>query len=253
MVHTLFKPKSTRVTLILRPFSHHHLTNLALSHLTDKPCGRVTSGIREPQLTSGLQRDMQPQKSSNVKHVGTCRERRYGLHGITIPERGFSSVRRADWPDWQERYGYFPWQPAEPAGILKRGGRSCDGSQERHLLHCKYGSLSSTKANFALSFLFSEMNQCVQGSSPLLYANATICLTRSKISTKVVCVHLSAHPSARVQWEANILKWGQTPKQVECISPAEHWSNRQNYGFVSCLLCFIKKLWPLSEHNKAGK
>lgn len=145
------------------------------------------------------------------------------------PERGFSSIRQADWPDRQERYGYFPWQPAEPAGILKRGGQSCDVSQERHLFHCKYGSLSSTKANFALSFLFSEMNQCVQGSSPLLYANATICLTRSKISTKVVCVHLSARPSARVQWEANILKWGQTPKQVECISPAEHWSKRRSY------------------------
>lgn len=62
------------------------------------------------------------------------------------------------------------------------------------------------------------MNQRVQGSGPLLYADAAICLTRSKISTKVVCVHLSARPSARVQCETNILKWGQTLKQVVSIS-----------------------------------
>lgn len=67
------------------PLCHPHLTNLALSDLTDKPCGRVTSGIREPQLTSGLRKDTQPQKPSNVKHVETCRGGRCGLHGITIP------------------------------------------------------------------------------------------------------------------------------------------------------------------------
>lgn len=53
-------------------------------------------------------------------------------------------------------------------------------------------------------YLFLLNCQCVLGSCPVLYANATICLTRSKISTKVVCVHLSARPSAHVQWETII-------------------------------------------------
>lgn len=73
------------ITVIPFPASRPHLTNLALSDLTDKPCGRVTSGIREPRLTSGLWKDTRPRKSSNVKHVGTCGGKRCGLHGITIP------------------------------------------------------------------------------------------------------------------------------------------------------------------------
>lgn len=75
------------------PPSHHHpprpsyphLTNTALSELTDKPCGRVTSGIQEPQLTPGLQKDTQLQKTSNVKYGRTCEAKGCGLHGITIP------------------------------------------------------------------------------------------------------------------------------------------------------------------------
>lgn len=68
---------------------------------------------------------------------------------------------------------------------------------------CKHGAYHlQNQFIFIIIFLFNY--QCVQGSCPLLYANATICLTRSKISTKVVCVHLSARPSAHVQWEMNI-------------------------------------------------
>lgn len=78
---TSFKPNHSDPGSV----SHPHLTNLALSDLTDKPCGRVTSGIQEPQLTSGLWKDTRPQKSSNVKHVGTCGGKRCGLHGTTIP------------------------------------------------------------------------------------------------------------------------------------------------------------------------
>lgn len=124
------------ITVTLLVLSHPHLTNLALSDLSVKPRGRVTSGTPEPQLTSGLQKDTQPQ-SSNVKHVRTQREEmwptwHYHIPASAIsPERGFSSSRRADWPDWQQRYGYFPWQPAEPAGVLERGGRSCDRSQRQ--------------------------------------------------------------------------------------------------------------------------
>lgn len=67
------------------PFSHPRLTNIALSELTGKPSGRVTSGIQEPQLTSLLQKDTQLQKTSNVKYGGHAREKGCGLRGITIP------------------------------------------------------------------------------------------------------------------------------------------------------------------------
>lgn len=178
---------------------------------------------------------MQPQKSSNVKHVGACRGRRCGLHGITIPVsaialKGVSlpSGRLIGQTDKSVMVIFPDSQQSLPASWrgevdhvmgLKNGiffiANMGAYHLQRQILHCH--------------FYFSEMNQCIQGSSPLLYANATICLARSKISTKVVCVHLSARPSARVQWEANILKWGQTPKQVESISLAEHWSKRQSY------------------------
>lgn len=81
------KPKKDIILdlILVNASLRSHLTNMALSELTDKPCGRVTSGIQEPQLTPGLQKDTQLQKTSNVKYGGTCKEKGCGLHGITIP------------------------------------------------------------------------------------------------------------------------------------------------------------------------
>lgn len=121
------------------------------------------SDIRYPRATA----DLRPADGHAATEIVKCQSRgsmqREEMwptwHNHTslchCPERGFSSVKRAYWPDWQEHYGYFPWQPAEPAGILERGGWSCDGSQKWHLLCCKYRGLSSTKANFCIvSFIF---------------------------------------------------------------------------------------------------
>lgn len=101
--------------------------NSALSELTDKPCGRVTSGIREPQLTSGLQKDTEQRKTSNVKYVGTCKGKGCGLHGITIPaattwgpER---SLQKADPPMRQHCYGYFHWQ-LSPIALQRNVGQN---------------------------------------------------------------------------------------------------------------------------------
>lgn len=61
------------------------MSSVALSELTGKPCRRVTSGIQEPQLSPGLPKDRQLQKTSNVKYRGTCSEKRCGLLNVTIP------------------------------------------------------------------------------------------------------------------------------------------------------------------------
>lgn len=58
----------------------------------------------------------------------------YRTRGLHCPVRDFTSIREADRPNWQQLYGYFPWQLAEPTGFLERGGRLCDGRKERHLL-----------------------------------------------------------------------------------------------------------------------
>lgn len=179
------------------PPSHPHLTNLALSDLTDNPCGRVTSGIREPQLTSGLRKDTQPQKSSNVKHVGACRGRRCGLHGITIPVsaialKGLSLLSG----------GLIGQTHNSVMVIFPDSQQSLPASCKREVDHvmglkssifpANTGAYHLQKQILHCQFCFVLIIQRVQGSGPLLYADATICLTRSKISTKVVCVHLSA-------------------------------------------------------------
>lgn len=156
---TLFKPNHSDPLPIFRP----HLTNLAPSDLTDKPCGRVTSGIREPQLTSGLWKDTQPQKSSNVKHVGTCGGRRCGLHDINIPVsaialKGLSLlsgglIGQTDnnimviFPDSQQSL------PAPCKGEVDHVMGLRKASSFFLFFFCKYGGLSSTKPHFAFSFL----------------------------------------------------------------------------------------------------
>lgn len=157
----------------LLPLSHPHLTNLALSDLTDEPCGRVTSGIREPQLTSGLRKDTQLQESSNVTHAGTCRGRRCG---VSLPSGGLIGQTH------HSLMVIFPDSQQSLPGILQKGGRSCDGSHQQHLL-CKYGAYHRQKHILHCQFCFLTI-QHVQGSGPLLCADATICLTRSKISRK---------------------------------------------------------------------
>lgn len=43
-------------------------TIIALSELSDKSCGSVTSGIQEPQLFPGLQKDMQLKTKKKKKN-----------------------------------------------------------------------------------------------------------------------------------------------------------------------------------------
>lgn len=197
------------------PVFHPHLT---LSDLTDKPCGRVPSGIQGPQLTSGLWKDTRPQKTSNVKHVGTCGGKRCGLHGSTIPVstialKGLSllsgrPIGQTDnnvmviFPDSQQSL------PASWRGEVDHvmGLRKASLFFYVFFFLQMWGLIICKTKFFIVIFiyLFLLNCQCVLGSCPVLYANATICLTRSKISTKVVCVHLSARPSAHVQWETII-------------------------------------------------
>lgn len=157
----------------LLPLSHPALTNLALSDLTDEPCGRVTSGIREPQLTSGLRKDTQLQESSNVTHAGTCRGRRCG---VSLPSGGLIG---------QTHHSLMV--------IFPDSQQSLPASCKREVDHVMGLTSSIFSANMGLiidkstfcivSFVFLTI-QHVQGSGPLLCADATICLTRSKISRK---------------------------------------------------------------------
>lgn len=114
-------------------FSAPYLTNIAPLELNDKPCGRVTSGIQEPQLTPGLQKDTRLQKTSNVKYRRTSKGKGCGLHGSMVPGAA-AALKGTSCPSgklisWQHCYGYFPWQLAEPTGFQEWGGRLCDGSQ----------------------------------------------------------------------------------------------------------------------------
>lgn len=99
----------------------------------DKSCADTSdwqtmrkSDIRYPRATADL-RPAEGHAATKIKCQARGNMQREEMwptwHNHTslchCPERAFSFVRQADWPDWQERYGYFPWQPAEPAGILK--------------------------------------------------------------------------------------------------------------------------------------
>lgn len=66
---------------------------------------------------------------ANMRGKGMWPTWHYHTRGCHCPKRDFTPIRQADRVDWQQCYGYFPWQPAEPTGSHEWGGRLCDESQ----------------------------------------------------------------------------------------------------------------------------
>lgn len=85
------------------PLSQPHLTNIALSELTDKPCGRVTSGIQEPQLTRGTseghiaKENIKCQERQGVQRKGMWPTWHYCTRGCRCPKMDFTFIRQAHW------------------------------------------------------------------------------------------------------------------------------------------------------------
>lgn len=95
------------------------------------------SDIRYPRATTDpgpaeghiATENIKCQVCGNMQREGMWPTWHYHTSGCHCPKRNFTSIRKADRPDWQQCYCYFPWQLAEPTGSLEWGGRLCDGSQ----------------------------------------------------------------------------------------------------------------------------
>lgn len=64
------------------------MTSIALSELTGKPSGRVTSGIREPRLTPGPAKDTHSYRKHQMSSTGgraRGEKKGRGLHGVAVP------------------------------------------------------------------------------------------------------------------------------------------------------------------------
>lgn len=121
------------------------------------------SDIRYPRATADLRpaeghtEIIKCQAHGNMWREGTWPTWHYHTRGLHCPERDFTSIRQADRPNWQQLYGYFPWQLAEPTGFLERGGRLCDIVQVYRLL-----SIMSTYQYISVGIVLITVSEIVQ-------------------------------------------------------------------------------------------
>lgn len=98
----------------------------------------------------------------------------YHTRGCRCPKRDFTSIRQADRLDWQQRYGYFPWQLAEPTGFQERGGRLRDVLKASHLL-LQVKGLSLSLVGFMVFY-----THYIHCNSPHVFGLIVICLQVSE-------------------------------------------------------------------------